>query len=172
MEEEGWKEIKKGKVVSKPSEQTKSGTMGKPHSNTQNKPITKGDPPSVEKVNETENHEETEDHSNKLKETVEKSTVPLAAAEQRGTEGTEEHISLASDSGEESEERDTESDGSQITPIKSARGRKSKKKQREEKTYLDILQGSQKTLKGMMNTRSGRKQSRAPKGATTSQISK
>ena len=123
-------------------------------------------------MNASENHEETEDHSNKLKETVEKSTVPLAVVDQRGTEGTEEHINLASDSGEESKERYTESDGSQITPIKSARGRKSKKKQREEKTYLDVLQGSQKTLKGMMNTRSERKQSKAPKGATTSQVSK
>ena len=107
-----------------------------------------------------------------MKENAGQSSASLEAANQRGIEGTKEHISLGSDSGGESEERDTDSDGSQITPIKSARGRKSKKKQREEKTYLDVLQGSQKTLKGMMNTRSGRKQNRAPRGVTTSQVSK
>ena len=48
----------------------------------------------------------------------------------------------------------------------------SKKKDREEKTYLDVLQGLQKTLKGMINTQTTRKQSQAPKGATASQATK
>jgi hypothetical protein len=65
-----------------------------------------------------------------------------------------------------------ETSSSQATPKKSTRGRKSKKKEREEKTYLDVLQGSQKTLKGIINTRNTRKQGQAPKGATTSQASK
>lgn len=72
----------------------------------------------------------------------------------------------------ESEDGDSESDSSQVIAIKLATGRKSKKKRREEKTYLDVLQGSQKTLKGMMNTKSRRKHGQAPKGATTSQASK
>ena len=55
-------------------------------------------------------------------------------------------------------------DSSHATPVKTTRGRKSKKKQREEKSYADVLQGSQKTLKSMMNTRS--KIGQASKGAT------
>ena len=105
----------------------------------------------------------------------ETSTKTITPPENGGNERNidkEEHISLASETDEDSEERAYESDSSQVTPIKSARGRKSKKKQREEKTYLDVLQGSQKTLKGMMNTRSGRKHGTAPKGATISQANK
>eukprot|EP00253_Pinus_taeda_P022199 PITA_22199 len=171
VEEEGWKEIKKGKVVSKPNEQKKSGPMGNPQTNSKTIPVSNDGPSSGEKVDASENHEETEDQSKKVKETEEETTIPLTEADQGGNAGNEEHISLAFDAGEESEERDSESDSSQITPIKLTRGWKSKKKQREEKTYLDILQGSQKTLKGMMNTRSGRKHNRAPKGATPSQSS-
>eukprot|EP00253_Pinus_taeda_P016544 PITA_16544 len=141
-EEEGWKEIKKGKA-----------------------------PPQGKKWM-PENHEETEDQSKKGKETEEETNVPLTEVDQGGNTGNNEHISLASDSGDESEERGSESDSSQISPVKSTRGRKSKKKQREEKTYMDVLQGSQKTLKGMMNTKSGRKHNKASKGATPSQPSK
>jgi len=72
---------------------------------------------------------------------------------------------LASESKEESDDEYFDTSGSQITPKKSTRGRKSKKKEREEKTYLDVLQGSQKTLKGMVNTRSTKKQGWAKKGA-------
>ena len=92
--------------------------------------------------------------------------------DQREKEAEEDHISLGSESGGDSEDGGTESGNSQVTPIKVTLGRKTKKKQREEKTYLDILQGSQKTLKGMINTRSTIKQGQAPKGATTSQASK
>ena len=92
--------------------------------------------------------------------------------DQRKKEVEEYHISLGSDSGGDSEDRGTKSGSSQVTPIKVTLSRKTKKKQREEKTYLDILQGSQKTLKGMINTRSTIKQGQAPKGATTSQASK
>ena len=66
-----------------------------------------------------------------------------------------------------SDEGATESSSSHATPVKNPRGRKSKKKQREEKSYADVLQGSQKTLKSMMNTRS--KIGQASKGAAPSQ---
>eukprot|EP00253_Pinus_taeda_P008795 PITA_08795 len=168
VEEEGWKEIKKGKVVSKPNKQKKSGPMGNPQTNSKTIPVSNDGPSSGEKVHTSENHEETEDQSKKVKETEEETAVPLTEADQGGIAGNDEHISLASDSGEESKEKDSNSDSSQITPIKSTRGRKSKKKQREEITYRDVLQGSQKTLKGMMNTRSGRKHNRAPKGVSPS----
>lgn len=100
------------------------------------------------------------------------SSIPTAEEGQRGNDGNEEHISLASDSEGDSEERDSESDNSLATPIKMTRGWKSKKKQREEETYKDVLQGSQKTLKSMMNTRSGRKSNKAPMGASPPHKSK
>lgn len=106
------------------------------------------------------------------KETGTETITPPASGGIAGNKDNEDHISLASESEEDSEGRTDESDSSQITPIKSSRGRKSKKKLREEKTYRDVLQGSQKTLKGMMNTRSGRKHGSAPKGATVPQANK
>ena len=79
----------------------------------------------------------------------------------------EEPSTAESDPGGFSDEEASESSTSHATPIKNPRGRKSKKKQREEKSYADVLQGSQKTLKSMMNTRS--KIGQAPKGAAPSQ---
>ena len=102
VEEEGWKEIKKGKVVSKPNEQKKPGPMGKSKTNSKTKPVSNEGPSSGEKVDASENHEETEDQSKKVKETEEETTVPLTEADQGGNEGNDEHISLASVSGGES----------------------------------------------------------------------
>ena len=50
-------------------------------------------------------------------------------------------------------------------PFKNSRGRKSTKKKREEASYLAVLEGSQKTLKGMLNTRSKKGLALASKGA-------
>ena len=72
---------------------------------------------------------------------------------------------LDSDQGEETDEEDSSS--SLSVPFKNPRGRKSKKKQREEATYLAVLDGSQKTLKGIMNTRSKKGSGPASKGATS-----
>ena len=66
-----------------------------------------------------------------------------------------------------SDEGATESSSSHATPVNIQRGRKSKKKQREEKSYAYVLQDSQKTLKSMMNTRS--KIAQASKGTAPSQ---
>lgn len=129
-------------------------------------------PPQEKKVDVMETQENTKNKLKQVNETEFESTFPPVDDGQRGNKGNEEHISLASDFEGESEERDSDTDNSQVTPIKMTRGRKSKKKQREEKTYLDVLQGSQKTLKGMMNTGSGRKSNRAPKGASIPQVSK
>ena len=65
-----------------------------------------------------------------------------------------------------SDEGSTDSRSSYATPIKKPRGRKSNKKQREERSYADILQGSQLTLKTMVNTRS--KQGQPSKGVVPS----
>jgi hypothetical protein len=97
-------------------------------------------------------------------------TTDLVAPEETPKENKtkEEHISLGSESEEDSDGGETETTNSQATLKKYTRGRKSKKKEREEKTYLDVLQGSQKTLKGMINMCTTRKQVYSPKGSTTS----
>lgn len=172
VEDEGWKEIKKGKAVPKPSGQNISAPKGKPHFNPKAAAVPKDGSSSGEKADVTKIQEETGKLVKQVKENeIEPSVAPVDDC-QRGNESNEEHISLASPSEGESEERDSETDNPLVTPIKTTRGRKSKKKQREEKTYIDVLQGSQKTLKGMMNTRSGRKSNRAPIGASSPQFSK
>ena len=72
---------------------------------------------------------------------------------------------LETDRDEESDEGDS-SCSLPTVPFKNPRGRKSKKKQREEASYLEILEGSQKTLKGLMNTISKKGSGPASKGAT------
>lgn len=123
-------------------------------------------------MGEKENQEEIGNMENQGKTNAAESTDPTPEEYQRGNEGNDDHISLGSDSKGESQEKDSESDNSLATPIKTTRGRKSNKKQREEETYKDVLQGSQKTLKSMMNTRSGRKSNKAPMGAHSPHKSK
>eukprot|EP00253_Pinus_taeda_P020733 PITA_20733 len=165
IEDEGWKEIRKGKAIPKPPGQKTTAPSGNPHINPEAVVASKDGSPSGEKMDDKENQEETGNMEKQRKKNEVESTVHTPEECQRGNEGNEEHISLASDSEGDSEERDSESDNSLATPIKTTRGRKSKKKQREEETYKDVLQGSQKTLKSMMNTRSGRKSNKAPMGA-------
>jgi hypothetical protein len=55
-----------------------------------------------------------------------------------------------------------------ITPIKTGRGRKSKKEEREKETYKDILSGSKPTIIQLINVRKIRKHSRPPQGAQIS----
>ena len=77
-----------------------------------------------------------------------------------------EPIAMDSDPGGDSDEGSTESGSSYATPIKKSRGWKSNKNIREERSYADILQGSQLTLKAMVNTRS--KHGQPSKGAIPS----
>jgi hypothetical protein len=55
-----------------------------------------------------------------------------------------------------------------ITPKKTGRGRKSKKEERDKETYKDILNGSQPTIRQLINVRQTRKHSKALQGAHTS----
>ena len=71
------------------------------------------------------------------------------------------------DHGEDSDDGDSSS-SLQAVPFKNPRGRKSTRKKREEVTYLSVLEGSQKTLKGMLNTRSKKGPTSASKGANPS----
>ena len=72
---------------------------------------------------------------------------------------------LESNPGEDSDEGDSSS-SLPAALIKNPRGRKSKKKMREEVSYLAVLEGSQKTLKGILNTRSKKGGATASKGAS------
>ena len=85
-------------------------------------------------------------------------------------EANEDLLLLDSDPGEETDEC-ASSSILQSIPIKIPRGRKSKKKQREEATYLAVLEGSQKTLKGIMNTRSKKGTNQASKEANPFSLS-
>ena len=87
------------------------------------------------------------------------------AVEAPGTskEANEHTLLLETDPGEETDEGASSSSLHAI-PIKNPRGRKSKKKKREEATYLAVLEGSQKTLKGIMHTRSKKGTDLASKG--------
>jgi hypothetical protein len=49
----------------------------------------------------------------------------------------------------------------ELTPKKLRRGRKSKIVEREKETYKDVLNGSQPTLKQLINVRQTRKKSKA-----------
>lgn len=133
VDEEGWKEIKKGNAILKPTEKKNSRPLVKPQSKPKAKEVPKEGSSSGEKTDAIGIQEEPEDPSKKVKEAEEKSNLPPSEDDQGGKEENEEHISLGTDSEGDSEDGVSESDNSQVTPIKSARGRKSKKKQREEK---------------------------------------
>ena len=70
---------------------------------------------------------------------------------------------------------DSESEGASdtiITQKKIGRGRKSKKEEREKETYKDVLNGSQPTIRQLINVSQTRKHSRAPQGAHISPLGK
>eukprot|EP00253_Pinus_taeda_P001787 PITA_01787 len=152
-DEEGWKEIKRGKAIPRPTEKKNSGSGEQSKSNLKNNEDPKVGTSSGGNAESIETQEATENPMKEAKGMGTETITPPASGGTEGNKDNEDHISLASESDEDSEGRTDESDSSQVTPIKSSRGRKSKKKLREEKTYRDVLQGSQKTLKGMMNTR-------------------
>jgi hypothetical protein len=70
--------------------------------------------------------------------------------------------------GEVSPDSDYEGASDSIfTPTKEGKGRKSKKEERENETYKDILSGLQPTIKHLINVRMIRKHSKALQGAHT-----
>jgi hypothetical protein len=166
---EGWQQPKKSKANLKPKEKKNTGPAPIPQATNEALEAQTANTAACNRVEAQE--EQSSDPKDKRKgEATADPEAPEGPTKEKDTD--EEHISLASESEEESDDEDSGTSSSQITPKKSTRGRKSKKKEREEKTYLDVLQGSQKTLKGMVNTRNTKKQGRAQKGATASQPSK
>ena len=79
----------------------------------------------------------------------------------------EDHVSLSSESGADLDGEATETSNSHRTPKRPSRGRKPKKNKREDKSYRDVVQGSQQTIPEMISTRTTRKQGKALKEATT-----
>jgi hypothetical protein len=74
-----------------------------------------------------------------------------------GSQNIEEgKISIASDSEDASE--------AWATPKKTGRGRKTKKAERDQETYKDVLKGSQPTIKQLINVRHMRKEAKASQG--------
>lgn len=76
----------------------------------------------------------------------------------------EDPLMLETDPGEDMDDG-ASSSSLHAVPFKNPRGRKSKNKKREEATYLAVLEGSQKTLKGMMHTQSKKGTTSTSKGA-------
>ena len=66
----------------------------------------------------------------------------------------EDPSNLDSDQGGFSDEGASESSSSHATPLRSTRGRKSKKKHREENSFREVAKGTHKTLPTMISTRS------------------
>ena len=54
------------------------------------------------------------------------------------------------------------------TPQKKGRGRKTKKEERDQETYKDVLKGSQPTIKQLISVRHTRKQAKASQGGHSS----
>jgi hypothetical protein len=76
---------------------------------------------------------------------------------------------LAMEEGEISSGSSSEEDSStDLTPKKPRRGRKTKIAEREKETYKDVLNGSQPTIKQLINVRQTRKKSKAFQGGHNS----
>lgn len=95
VEEEGWKEIRKGKAVPMPPGQNTSAHMGKPLPNSKTVAAAKVGSSSGEKVDIKDSQEETEIKGKQAKVTEDEPNVPPVEDCQKRNEGSEEHISLA-----------------------------------------------------------------------------
>ena len=81
-DEEGWKEIKKGKAVPKPTEKKNSGPLVKPRPKPKAKEVPKERSSYGVKTDAIGTQEEPEDPSKKVKEVEENSTLPPSKDEQ------------------------------------------------------------------------------------------
>jgi hypothetical protein len=155
---EGWKKVKRNKAAQKPREKCPEEETGQPSSST---PIPQAPPPppSTESIpTPTSQTLPPKDSSTPAMETLPLEDPPKS---------DEEHISIGFETGADLEEGATETNSSVRTPEKAPRGRKSKRKKREEKSYRDVAVGTQKIIPDMMMTRSTKKAGKAPNGAST-----
>ena len=150
---EGWQRVKKGKITN--NVKIKEKSFQEPRKECSSKTIPQEDSYAA--------HNPT----NALE--VEGTRVPQASTDPIpfpvASSPLKEHIILGSEIGAEySEEGDTEASSPSGTRDQPKRGWKSRKKRREEQSYKDVVQGSQHTIPEMMNTRSGMKVGKTPKG--------
>jgi hypothetical protein len=150
---EGWQKVKKGKnsynAKSKDKMTQEPSKEGNSKQNPQEGPKEKQIP-----TNEPEGRKD------------QTSLVPVdPISPSTASSPTKENISLDTDTGAETpEEEDTEASSPIGTPDQPKRGRKTEKKRREEKSYKEVVQGTQYTILEMVNTRSGMKLGKTPKG--------
>ena len=113
---------------------------------------------SIEEI-QTENHPSSKEVESQAVDPLEPGEIPhsnrvvSAVADTSGPskDTNEDPLLLETDPGEDMDDG-ASSSSLHAVPFKNPRGRKSKNKKREEATYLAVLEGSQKTLKGMMHT--------------------
>jgi hypothetical protein len=162
--EEGWQQPRKGKPKSKgPRSEKPAPTQDKNPGNkeTTNNFMALGtggemeDPCKDAQEEEERGTQTPEDgETQKITEGVEKNKSPPRNGATQGTEDGE--ISSGNDSEGASEAWDT--------PKKPGRGRKSKKAERDQETYKDILKGAQPTIKQLIGVRQTRKLTKASQG--------
>jgi hypothetical protein len=156
---EGWQKVKKGNAT-----KTKEKKSQYPEKKNLSRPEVNEGPAKSTEVTEPQLHDPS---TSEIPEPTPEPTISKNLDKSQ-----DEHISLRMESGGQSDGGTSESSSSHGTPERPSRGRKPKKKKREEQSYWNIAQGAQHTIPEMMSTRSTRKQGKAPKGATTLQIVK
>jgi hypothetical protein len=120
------------------------------------KEVEEGEPALRKEVQEGEKGDQNpEDKGNQP--TEEEGAQNNSPQRKEGSQNIEEgEISIGSDSDEANEVW--------VTPKKMGRGRKTKKDERDQETYKDVLNGSQPTIKQLINVRHTRKQAKASQG--------
>ena len=126
---------------------------------------------SIEEI-QTENQPSSKEVESQAVDPLEPREIPhsnpvvstTADTSKHSKDTNEDPLLLETDPGEDTNDG-ASSSSLHAVPFKDPRGRKSKKKKREEATYLVVLEGSQKTLKGMMHTRYKKGTASASKGA-------
>jgi hypothetical protein len=116
-------------------------------------------PPTETETQEKTTPETQKHQTNQLGHEREKGQEKAAEEQEENPDAEPGEVSTDSDS--------TDASGSIATPKKAGRGRKSKKEEREKETYKEVLNGSQKTIKQLINVRTTRKQAKAHQGANT-----
>ena len=161
-EAEGWQKVKKSKAAPKPKDPRAVQAKDQPLVNPRHlkEPLKEGASSSKESTKETTEIASQPTSPSKAP-AKEKSDHPAKEPQKLD----DEHITIGSDPGAESDEGATETSSSVGTPEKNPRGRKPERKKREEKSYRDVTAGVQQTIPDMIETKSSKK-GRAPKGAT------
>jgi hypothetical protein len=161
--EEGWQQPRKGRSKSKGPRR-------------ENPAPDQGNPGNIETTNSFKalgNEGETADPSNAAQGEEERGNqIPETGGTQKAAEGVEKPISPPRNGADQGTEEGEISSGNESegaseawdTPKKPGRGRKSKKAERDQETYKDVLKGAQPTIKQLIGVRQTRKLTKASQG--------